>query len=90
MNVSFLLILEFIAVVVYINLMAITLYRNPRNRLNQVAALFVACFLFWGGSILFIWNPDLSDRAVFLADKIGSLGWMSFASFFSVVCSGSD
>lgn len=82
MNISYLMALQFIVVVIYLNLLIIILYQKPKSRLNYVFASLVACFLWWGIEELFIYNPNISKESVTLIDGIGSIGWIMFPSFF--------
>jgi PAS domain S-box-containing protein len=82
MHVSALTIIQFVVVIAYLELFILTLYKNPRERLNQVVALFSLCFLWWGLDMILLWMPDTPQATAVLADKIGSFGWATFSSIF--------
>ena len=60
---------------------------DPKSWLNKSCAAFFACLALWSFTYIFIQNLDSSKDTAILFDNIGSIGWLSFASFFSMVLS---
>lgn len=74
--------LHFFAFLVYFYLIIVILIKDPKSLLNRVCAALLACFVVWSFTLIFISNPSASKDTVRLFDNIGSIGWVSFASFF--------
>jgi len=74
--------LHFFAFLVYCCLIAFILWKNPKSLFNRVFAALLACFVVWSFGSIFIHNPRSSKDTVMIFDNIGSIGWISFASFF--------
>ena len=73
--------LHFFVFLVYSCLLVFLLWKDPKSLLNRVCAVLLACFAVWSFALIFIYNPSASKDTVRLFDNIGSLGWISFASF---------
>jgi len=67
---------------VYSCLLVFILWKDSKSLLNRVCAALIACFAVWSFTLIFIYNPSVSKDTARLFDNIGSLGWLSFASFF--------
>lgn len=74
--------LHFFAFLVYCCLIAFILWKDPKSLFNRVFAALLACFVVWSFTSIFIQNLNSSKDTVMLFDNIGSIGWISFASFF--------
>ena len=74
--------LHFFAFLVYLYLIIVILIKDPKSSLNRVCAALFACFVVWSFGLIFIYNPRASKDTVMLFDNVGSIGWISFASFF--------
>jgi len=74
--------LHFFAFLVYLYLIVLVLWKDPKSLLNRVFAVLLACFAVWSFGLIFIYNPRASKDTVMLFDNVGSIGWISFASFF--------
>jgi len=74
--------LHFFAFLVYFYLIIVILIKDPKSWLNRICAALIACFVIWSFTLIFIYNPSASKGTVRLFDNIGSIGWISFASFF--------
>ncbi len=79
---NILLFLHFFAFLVYSYLLVFVLWKDPKFLLNRVFAALLACFAVWSFGLIFIYNPRASKDTVMLFDNVGSIGWISFASFF--------
>src|SRR4030042_2021577 len=73
--------LHFFVFLVYSCLLVFLLWKDPKSLLNRVCAVLLACFAVWSFALIFIYDPNASKDTVMLFDNIGSLGWISFASF---------
>jgi len=62
-------------------LLVFLLWKDPKSLLNRVCAALLACFAVWSFTLIFIYNPSVSKDTSVLFYNIGSLGWISFASF---------
>ncbi|MBU1078746.1 MAG: response regulator [Spirochaetes bacterium] len=67
---------------VYLYLAGFILLRNPKSPLNRVCSASFLCFVFWSFASIFLHNIDSSKSIVRITENIGSLGWISFSSFF--------
>jgi len=74
--------LHFFAFLVYLYLIIVILIKDPKSWLNRSCAGFFACLALWSFTYIFIYNPNISKDTAILFDNIGSIGWVSFASFF--------
>ena len=74
--------LHFFVFLVYSCLLVFLLWKDPKSLLNRVCAALLACFVVWSFTLIFIYNPSASKDTVMLFDNVGSIGWISFASFF--------
>jgi len=74
--------LHFFVFLVYFCLLVFLLWEDPKSLLNRVCAALLACFAVWSFTLIFIYNPSASKDTVRLFDNLGSLGWISFSSFF--------
>jgi diguanylate cyclase (GGDEF)-like protein/PAS domain S-box-containing protein len=74
--------LHFSTFLVYFFLLVFLLWKDPKSLLNRVCAALLACFVVWSFTSIFIYNPSASKDTVRLFDNLGSLGWISFSSFF--------
>ena len=74
--------LHFFVFLVYSCLLVFLLWKDPKSLLNRVCAALLACFVVWSFTLIFIYNPSASKDTVMLFDNVGSIGWVSFASFF--------
>jgi len=74
--------LHFFIFLVYSYLLVFLLWKGPKSLLNRVCAALLACFILWSFGLIFIYNPSISKDAVMLFDNVGSIGWISFSSFF--------
>jgi diguanylate cyclase (GGDEF)-like protein/PAS domain S-box-containing protein len=63
-------------------LLIFLLWKDPKSLLNRVCAVLLACFVVWSFELIFIYNPHSSKDTVMLFDNVGSIGWISFTSFF--------
>ena len=74
--------LHFFVFLIYSYLLVFLLWKDPKSLLNRVCAALLACFAVWSfGSIFIYYNPYATKDTVRLFDNIGSIGWVSFASF---------
>ena len=74
--------LYFFVFLIYSGLLVFLLSKDSKSLLNRVCAALLACFAVWSfGSIFIYYNPHVTKDTVILVDNIGSLGWVSFASF---------
>ena len=74
--------IHFIAFLAYFSLIIIILIKDPKSWLNKSCAVFFASLALWSFSYIIIHNLNTSKDTVILFDNIGSIGWVSFASFF--------
>src|SRR5665648_218109 len=74
--------LHFFAFLVYCCLIVFILWKDPKSWLNRSCAAFFACLALWSFTYIFIQNLNTSKDTAILFDNIGSIGWLSFASFF--------
>ena len=74
--------LHFSIFLIYFFLLVFLLWKDPKSLLNRVCSALLACFVVWSFTLIFIYNPIASKDTVRLFDNLGSLGWISFASFF--------
>lgn len=74
--------LHFFVFLVYFYLFIFLLWKDLKSLLNRVCASLLACFVVWSFTLIFIYNPSASKDTVRLFDNVGSMGWISFASFF--------
>ena len=74
--------LHFFAFLVYIYLIVVILIKDPKSWLNRSCAAFFACLALWSFASIFFHNLNTSKDTAVLFDNIGSIGWLSFASFF--------
>jgi PAS domain S-box-containing protein len=72
---------HFFAALIYAVLGIIIIRKDFRSRLNQTSAAVFACFFLWSFSFVFIHHPDASKATAEIAEKIGSIGWISFTFF---------
>ena len=73
--------LHFFVFLVYFCLLVFLLWKDPKSLLNRVCAALLACFVVWSFTLIFIYNPSASKDTIRLFDNVGSIGWISFASF---------
>jgi len=83
---SFLPFLHFFSFILFLELMIYILIRDPNSLLNRLFAAFLLCFAVWSLSDTFVHNPALSKDTIVLSNKFGSLGWISFSTFFLWFC----
>ncbi|MCJ7789606.1 MAG: hypothetical protein MUP69_05385, partial [Candidatus Atribacteria bacterium] len=74
--------LHFFVFLVFSYLLIFLLWKDPKSLLNRVCAVLLACFVVWSFGLIFIYNPRSSKDTVMLFDNVGSIGWISFTSFF--------
>src|SRR5665648_577929 len=74
--------LHFFAFLVYCCLIVFILWKDPKSWLNRSCAAFFACLALWSFTYIFVQNLNSSEDTAILFDNIGSIGWVSFASFF--------
>ena len=74
--------LHFFAFLIYFSLIIIILIKGRKSWLNKSCTVLLACFALWSFSYIIIHNLNTSKDTVILFDNIGSIGWVSFASFF--------
>jgi len=74
--------LHFFVFLVYCYLLVFLLWKDPKSLLNRVCAVLLACFAVWSFGLIFIYDPSASKDTAMLFDNIGSMGWISFSSFF--------
>jgi PAS domain S-box-containing protein len=74
--------LHFFAFLFYSYLLIFLLWKDPKSLLNRVCAAFFACLALWSFTYIFIQNLNSSKDTAILFDNIGSIGWLSFTSFF--------
>lgn len=73
---------HFFFTIAYIYLAAYIYIKNPKALLNRICALYFFCFALWSFSFIFMHAPHPLETVVNLWVKIGSLGWIGFASLF--------
>ncbi len=73
--------LHFFVFLVYFCLLVFLLWKDPKSLHNRVCAALLACFVVWSFTYIFIQNLDSSKDTAILFNNIGSIGWISFASF---------
>src|SRR5665648_247400 len=74
--------LHFFAFLVYCCLIVFILWKDPKSWLNRSCAAFFAVLALWSFTYIFVQNLNSSEDTAILFDNIGSIGWVSFASFF--------
>src|SRR5665648_491280 len=74
--------LHFFAFLVYCCLIVFILWKDPKSWLNRSCAAFFACLALWSFTYIFVQNLNSSEDTAIFFDNIGSIGWVSFASFF--------
>ena len=74
--------LHFFTFLIYFSLIIIILIKDPKSWLNKSCAVFFASLALWSFSYITIHDLNTSKDTVILFDNIGSIGWVSFASFF--------
>lgn len=74
--------LNLVSFVFYLSLVLYLLTKNPKPLLSRLCAAFVACFAFWTFTRIFVYNSYVSRSTAELFTNIGSLGWISYSSFF--------
>ena len=74
--------LNLVSFVFYLSLVLYILIKNPKPLARRLCAAFIACFALWAFTRIFIYNPYVSKSVAELFANIGSLGWISLASFF--------
>ncbi|MFQ5952642.1 MAG: ATP-binding protein [Candidatus Omnitrophota bacterium] len=79
---SFLAVLSFFCLLVYLSLSTFVLARNPASWLNRVLSAHLACFALWSYGMIFAHDPYTSMASAKLFMNIGSIGWISSASLF--------
>ncbi|MDD5015002.1 MAG: PAS domain S-box protein, partial [Atribacterota bacterium] len=73
---------HFFVFLIYSCLLVFLLWKDPKSLLNRVCAALLACFVVWSFTLIFIYDPRTTKDTVILFDDVGSMGWISFASFF--------
>lgn len=79
---SFFPFLHFFNAIVYLYLAVYIFIKNPKALLNRICAAFLVCLSIWSFSTIFIHNLYSPKDIAMLFTNIGSLGWVSFSSFF--------
>lgn len=74
--------LHFFSVIVYMYLAVFIFIKNPKGLVNRILAVLFLCLSFWSFSMIFMHDPHCEPNTAWLANNIGSLGWISFSSFF--------
>jgi PAS domain S-box-containing protein len=74
--------LNFFGFIVYLTLVLYILFKNPKPLVNRLCIAFVACLGAWSFVKIFIHNPYISGKTAEIFTDIGSIGWVSFSSFF--------
>jgi PAS domain S-box-containing protein len=72
---------HFFAAVIYAILGVVIISKDFRSRLNQTCAAIFACFFLWSFSYVWQNHPETSKSTAEFFERIGSLGWISFAFF---------
>lgn len=73
--------LHFFTFLVYLYLLVLVLWKNPKSWLNRTCAAIFACFVVWNFGDIFIHNSYISKDVAMLFININSIGWISFSSF---------
>jgi PAS domain S-box-containing protein len=73
---------HFFFFVAYTYLAVYIFIKNPKALVNRVCSLFFLCFALWSFTNIYMYTPHLPKDIVRLSVSIGSLGWISFSSFF--------
>jgi len=78
---SLLALVHFLSFLCYLGMIGFVLYKNPRALINRICVLLLLCFVIWSFSLIFLSDAAFSKDTVRLAIYIGSIGWLSFATF---------
>jgi PAS domain S-box-containing protein len=81
MYVSYLALIQFVVVLIYLNLQLLVLRRNDKDNIRRIFALFVACCVWWGVAAIFRMSAPTKEIAL-VWGQVSSLGWITFPSFF--------
>ncbi|MDA3814840.1 MAG: PAS domain S-box protein [Patescibacteria group bacterium] len=82
MEISLLSFINFLSFEIFLFFTVFILYRDPRKLLNQITAIYLSCFTIWSAGMFFINNPATTKEGAILANKLDSIGWISFPFFF--------
>ncbi len=74
--------LHFFSVIVYMYLAVFIFIKNPKGLVNRILAVLFFSLSFWSFSMIFMHDPHCRQNTAWIANNIGSLGWISFSSFF--------
>ncbi|MDQ1351160.1 MAG: hypothetical protein QG657_1462 [Acidobacteriota bacterium] len=74
--------LHFFVGIVYMYLAVFIFIKNPKGLVNRILAVLFLCLSFWSFSMIFMHAPHCQPSTAWIANNIGSLGWISFSSFF--------
>jgi PAS domain S-box-containing protein len=77
-----LLYLRFFAFNTYCYLILFVLWRYPKSKINRICAAFLTSCAVWIFTDFFVLNNSNSKEIAVLFSNIGSIGWISFSSFF--------
>jgi diguanylate cyclase (GGDEF)-like protein/PAS domain S-box-containing protein len=73
---------HFFTFLAYFCLLLFLLWKEAKSLLNRVCAAFIGCFTLWSFALIFFFQPNTTQGTAILLDNIGSIGWISFASFY--------
>ena len=73
---------HFFTFLAYFCLLLFLLWKDVKSLLNRVCAVFIGCFTLWSFALIFFFQPNTTQETAILLDNIGSIGWISFASFY--------
>ncbi|MGB3242385.1 MAG: histidine kinase N-terminal 7TM domain-containing protein, partial [Candidatus Omnitrophota bacterium] len=73
---------SFFSLLIYTFLAIYVFTRDPRASINRVCSIQLLCFAIWSYGMIFAHSPNASEKTAELFMNIGSIGWVSFSSFF--------
>ncbi len=82
MEISLLSLANLLSLLIFLFFIVFILYKDPKKTLNRIIAAYLACFVIWSAGMFFINNPNTPYEGAVLANKIDSIGWISFSAFF--------
>ncbi|MGD2086979.1 MAG: ATP-binding protein [Candidatus Aminicenantes bacterium] len=74
--------LHFFNSIVYGYMAVYILIKNAKAPLNRICSVFLFCLGIWSFTTIFIHNPYSPKDIAMLFANIGSMGWVTFSSFF--------
>lgn len=82
MEISLLSFVNFLSLLTFLFFIIFILYKDPKKIINRITAAYLSCFMIWSAGMFFINNPNTTYEGAILANKLDSVGWISFSAFF--------